>query len=281
VSINIQGKGFTGWCTVKRGKNDILTDLRTLLRYHGAIGIRHYPRSEAVGSFLAVLPRSAGKLQPDRKGGVPVVSRGRSTRQKDLVAVGRSPVTIAEIGAEVATCQACELHKKRIYPVAGRGPEKVRLLIVGDWLSADERGNLPPGHLFGVEQDQMLGRMLLAINLSATEVFITNVIKCAVPASCQPQATHVRSCFSFLRRQISVLDPELIITMGSVAARAVLAKSQPLSQLRGRFYDYVLEENRTIPVIATYHPSYLLQNPEMKQATWLDLQLLAKKLDLL
>lgn len=266
---------------MKKGETEILTNLRSLLGYHDCIGIRHYPRSEAVGSFLDVLPRQAGELQSDRRGGVPVVPREQPTRKKGVVAVAKSPVTITEIAAEVSTCQACGLHKQRIYPVAGRGPEKVRLLIVGDWLSADEKGDLPAGHLFGVEQDRMLGRMLEAIKLSATEVFITNVIKCAVPGSCQPQATHVQSCFSFLRRQISALLPELIVTMGSVAARAVLDKPQPLSQLRGRFHDYVLEENKTIPVIATYHPSYLLQNPEMKQATWIDLQLLAKRLTLL
>jgi DNA polymerase len=68
--------------------------------------------------------------------------------------------------------------------------------------------------------------------------------------------------------------------MGTVAARAVLERSQPLSRLRGRFHAYEVAEDRTIPVIATYHPTYLLQNPEMKQATWADLQLLAKKMGL-
>jgi len=275
-----KGKGVEIWCIVKKAETDILTHLRSLLRYHERIGIRHYPRVEEIASFLKVVPQRAGKRQSESRGGVDVEPRSRPSQKKGVPVIVKSPISIAEIGEEVATCQACELHKQRIYPVAGRGPEKVRLLIVGDWLSADERGDLPPSHLFGVEQDQMLGRMLLAINLSATEVFITNVIKCAVPRSCQPQATHVQSCFSFLRRQISTLLPELILTMGSVAARAVLEKSQPLSQLRGRFHDYVLEETRTLPVIATYHPSYLLQNPEMKQATWIDLQLLAKRLAL-
>jgi DNA polymerase len=122
--------------------------------------------------------------------------------------------------------------------------------------------------------------MLLAINLSADDVFITNVIKCAVPGTCQPQATHVQSCVSFLRRQIVALHPEIICTMGTVAARAVLERSQPLSRLRGQFHEYEVEKGETIPVIATYHPSYLLQNPEMKQATWADLQLLAKRMGL-
>jgi DNA polymerase len=126
----------------------------------------------------------------------------------------------------------------------------------------------------------MLARMLAAINLPVAEVFITNVIKCAVPATCQPQAGHVQSCVSYLRRQIAALAPELICTMGMVAARVIVEKSQPLSRLRGRFHDYEVTPGVRIPVLTTYHPSYLLQNPEMKAATWTDLQLLAKQLGL-
>ena len=85
----------------------------------------------------------------------------------------------------------------------------------------------------------------------------------------------------YLRRQIVALRPEVICTMGMVTARAVLQKSQPLSKLRGQFHEYMVEKEWTIPVIATYHPTYLLQNPEMKQATWTDLQLLAKRMGLM
>ncbi len=258
-------------------KNDLLEGLQSLLRYHCSIGISHYPRNESVESFLRVLPKVAERVDiaPQKT----VVAK-HLPPQKNTAEFTRSPVKLADIATEVATCRACDLHKQRIYPVAGRGADKIRLLIVGDWLSADEREGLPPGHLFGVLQDQMLSRMLLAINLSAKDVFITNVIKCAVPATCQPQAVHVQSCVSFLRRQIVALLPELICTMGTVAARAVLEKSQPLSRLRREFHDYQVGPNKTIPVIATYHPTYLLQNPEMKQATWADLQLLAKRMGL-
>jgi DNA polymerase len=257
--------------------NDILTGLQSLLRYHGSIGISHYPRNEEVESFLRVVPQVIEKadIVPGE-----IVGAVQPSPRKIIPSITRSPVKISDIRAEVAACHACTLHKQRLYPVAGRGPDKVRLLIVGDWLSADTKGDLPPGHLFGVLQDEMLGRMLKAINLSASDVYITNVIKCAVPGSCQPQATHVQSCVSYLRRQILALLPEVICTMGMVAARAVLQRSQPLSRLRGQFHEYEVEKEKTIPVIPTYHPTYLLQNPEMKQATWADLQLLAKKMGL-
>lgn len=256
-------------------RKDLLTGLQSLLRYHNSIGISDYPRNDGVESFLRVVSQRAEIGAQRKLPGAPPVAAKRNVQNT------QSPVSIADIGAEIVSCHACELHKQRIYPVPGHGPEKIRLLIVGDWLSAGESGTLPPGHLFGVEQDRMLRKMLIAINLSADEVFITNVIKCAVPGSCQPQATHVESCVSFLRRQIVALAPQMICTMGIVAARAVLDMAQPLSRLRGRFHAYEVEKNNTIPLIATYHPTYLLQNPEMKQATWTDLQLLAKRMGLL
>lgn len=247
----------------------------SLLRYHNSIGLSDYPRNDGIQSFLKVSPQLVEIAAPKKTIGAPPVSRPRSAPSI------RSSVKVADIEAEIVSCHACELHKQRIYPVAGRGPDKIRLLIVGDWLSADTRGELPPGHLFGVQQDEMLSKMLVAINLSADDVFITNVIKCAVPETCQPQAAHVQSCMSFLRRQIVTLAPEIICAMGMVAVRAILEKSQPLSRLRGQFHDYAVDKDTKIPVIATYHPSYLLQNPEMKQATWVDLQLLARKMGLL
>jgi uracil-DNA glycosylase family 4 len=263
---------------VNSEKSDIITGLQALLRYHDAIGINHYPRNEATESFLRHLPQVAVRTDSSQVKDAEAV---RPSPQENKSPITRSLVSMADIGVEVASCHACELHKQRIYPVAGRGPDKIRLLIVGDWLSADAIGSLPPGHLFGVMQDQMLSKMLKAINLSASDVFITNVIKCAIPGSCQPLATHVQSCVSYLRRQILGLLPEVICTMGMVAARAVLQRSQPLSRLRGQFHEYEVDKEKTIPVIPTYHPSYLLQNPEMKQATWADLQLLAKRMGLM
>ncbi len=256
-------------------KNELLTGLKSLLRYHQISGIDSYPKDAGSEAFLRFQPGPSGQS-------LPVIETESVRRQERGGRSGRmaekSPLSLAEIAEEVVACHACDLHKQRLYPVVGRGPEKVRLLLVGDWLASDEQGQLPPGHLFGVEQDLMLARMLAAIQLQASSVFITNVIKCAVPAGCQPQAEHVQSCVSFLRRQIAVLLPEMICTMGMVAARAVLEKSLPLSRLRGRLHEYEVSRDVKIPVVTTYHPTYLLQNSEMKSATWADLQLLAKEL---
>lgn len=265
---------------MKTDRKTFLSGLKSLIGYHEALGLGPYPLNKDVQSFLDVTPTPAKEVQT--AAAVPARGVVRDQSHAGLKAVPPQPsaLALAEIAEEVISCRACDLHRQRIYPVVGRGPEKVRLLIIGDWLSGDEQGRLEPGHLFGVEQDRMLARMLAAINLPVDEVFIANVIKCAVSATCQPQADHVQSCVSYLRRQIAALSPQLICTMGMVAARVIVEKSLPLSKLRGRFHDYEVAPGVRIPVLTTYHPGYLLQNPEMKAATWADLQVLARQLGL-
>jgi uracil-DNA glycosylase family 4 len=261
---------------VIRERAGFVAAVKSLLSYHQQLGIQRYPRIDSIESFLDRASRSQTKSVLDQ---VPAL---RPKVEPSRVAEpAKSPVTPVEIAEEVAACHACELHMKRIYPVAGRGADRVRLLIVGDWLALEADGSHEAGHLFGVEQDLMLSRMLAAIQLPPEDVFVTNVIKCAIPSTEQPQASHVESCVSYLRRQILALMPEIICTMGMIAARALLERRQPLSRLRGIFHDYEVAGKVKIPVLTTYHPTYLLQNPEMKQATWADLQLLAKRLGLM
>ena len=125
----------------------------------------------------------------------------------------------------------------------------------------------------------MLARMLTAIGLTGDEVFVTNVIKCGLAKDCQPAAEHIRICLSFLQRQIVLIQPQIVLAMGMVATKALLDRPESLSQLRGKILDFTASDGRAIPLLATFHPSYLLQNPEMKKATWTDLQILAKWLN--
>ena len=262
---------------LKMDRAGFLGHLKSVLHFCEALGIQSLPKNEAVASFLQTQP--AAPSEQDLSNKCPAGLSEKSVHPVGLTEV-EPLLNLSDISAEVASCNACELHTQRLYPVSGRGEKNVRLMIIGDWLSQESDGSLPPGHVFGVQQDLMLGKMLTAINLLPTEVYITNVIKCAIPSSIQPQASHVQSCLSFLRRQIVVLNPEIICTMGMIAARAVLNQSQSLSQSRGRFHEYDIGNGRHIPVLTTYHPTYLLRNSEMKTATWSDLQFLARRMGL-
>jgi uracil-DNA glycosylase family 4 len=173
------------------------------------------------------------------------------------------------------------LHQWRLFSILGKEERKTKLLIVGDWLEVPAGSETKRESKFGEEEDQMLARMLTAINLSPHQVYVTNCIKCAVSADAQPKTEHVLRCFSHLQREIKAIKPEFICAMGVIPARCLLQKSQSLSHLRGKFHEYRVAENWTIPLLATYHPKFLLQNPEMKKAAWADLQLLAKKMGLM
>ncbi len=258
----------------------IIRDVCGVLRYHRSAGIDSYPRTEAMTALLRLRPGlpSAGRAiaQP-----APAADSGKAGKQKtggqrELEVEDRA--SLADVRGEVEVCTACGLSQHRVVPVAGEGDGRARLLVVGDWLALEGSGPVPAGCLFGVEQDRMLGKMLEAIKLPPAEVFVTNVIKCGVPADCQPRAEHVHACLSFLQRQIMAVNPEAILCMGLIATRALLDRREPLSSLRGQVHNYLTPDKRQIPLIATYHPSFLLQNPEMKKATWFDLQLLARQI---
>lgn len=261
-------------------KRTLLNEIRSVLQYHQHLGVQGYPLDGLVEQFLALEPAEIVAKPHQRS--VPAVDENRPLSKKDQQVARQNVGIVArqellhDLQREVESCSACELHKHRVHPVAGKGRCNARLMIVGDLLSVDAESGEP--HLFGLQQDQMMAKMLDAIHLAPQQVFISNIIKCGIPASIQPRANHVQTCSSYLQRQIRLVRPEMICTMGSIAAKTLLEKSHSLSRMRKVFHDLQLEDGHTLQVVCTYHPSYLLQNPEMKMATWEDLQMLARRL---
>jgi len=265
----------------------LLREVHGLLSYHRLSGIECYPGTAEIRELLR-LKAGVAAAEGGMRQRSPLVTGNAEKTVRPVEPPKRQPESLQplqvgsvhDIGDEVMVCTACALAEKRLVPVAGGGAAKAKLLIVGDWLALPAGQNPVAGCIFGIEQDRMLGKMLEAIRLPKTDVFVTNVIKCGIAESCQPQAEHVHACVSFLHRQIVSLQPEVILSMGLIATRALLHRREPLSKLRGHLHLCNGPNDRKIPLIATYHPTFLLQNPEMKKATWYDLQLLAKQLGL-
>jgi len=251
---------------------DFLQLVQSLLLYHQTLGIDGYPAGAGPLRLLEAADvssrPSAALMEPSRTGAVP--AEGSPPELTRLI--------INDIVDEVSSCTSCILHTKRLLSVPGAGSEQPRLLIVGGWLVGEEGAKIPQECVLGPAEDGMISRMLAAMMLPPEKAFITNVIKCAIPGTCQPTTENIHTCFSFLLRQIIALDPEIICTMGIVATRALLKKSLPLSQLRGKFYPFAVSDQKSVPVIPTYHPTFLLKNPAFKKATWEDLQSIAKLL---
>ncbi len=253
-------------------------NIRSLLCYHRGIGIVSYPLKTEISLFLEIEPDQVnhGTAGMGKVSEAVIPGKDPDPEQEANRPAARN--SLVELKNEIAICRSCDLCRDRIRSVPGQGTEKSRLMVVGDWLAAVDGDHLEAGLVFGVEQDRMLSRMFSAINVSFEDVYVTNVIKCAIPESCHPLATHVRCCLPFLRRQIDAVQPDILCIMGGVAAKAILDQTRSLSQLRGKFHEYRTEGGLAVPALVTYHPSFLLENPEMKKATWEDLQLLAKRL---
>jgi DNA polymerase len=169
-----------------------------------------------------------------------------------------------ELRQAVAQCQACGLCKGRRNTVFGVGDRHAHWLIVGE--APGENEDLQ-GEPFVGSAGKLLDNMLKALQLSRRErVYIANVLKCRPPANRNPLPEEVVQCEQFLRRQIELLQPRIILAMGRFAVHTLLGSSDPIGKLRGRIHRY-----QAIPVVVTYHPAYLLRNPADKARSWDDL----------
>jgi uracil-DNA glycosylase len=173
----------------------------------------------------------------------------------------------------VEACTACELYKTRNRPVFGTGSRSATWMFIGEAPGADEDAQ---GEPFVGRAGKLLTNMLLAIELHRESVYIANILKCRPPSNRTPQPHEVHGCTPFLTQQIALIKPAIIVALGAVAARFLLNTEVEIGKLRGQRFTYA---NTGIPLIATYHPAYLLRNPVAKSKSWQDLQLACRIID--
>jgi len=170
------------------------------------------------------------------------------------------------LAAAVHGCRRCELCEGRTQAVFGVGDRRARLMIVGEAPGAEEDRQ---GEPFVGRAGRLLNAMLRAVGLDRERVFIANILKCRPPGNRDPQPAEVAQCMPYLRRQIELISPALILCVGRIAAQNLLATDTPIGRLRGSLHR--LETG--VPVIVTYHPAYLLRSPGEKRKAWEDLKL--------
>jgi len=174
-----------------------------------------------------------------------------------------------ELKQAVPACTACSLHKTRTQTVFGVGDENADWMLIGEAPGAEEDRLGDP---FVGQAGKLLDNMLAAIDLKRGEnVYIANVLKCRPPGNRNPEPHEVEKCTPFLKRQIALIQPKLIIARGRFAAQTLLASDATIASMRGRVFRY-----EGVPLIVTYHPAYLLRNLPDKAKAWADL-LFAKK----
>ncbi|CAM4049726.1 uracil-DNA glycosylase [Bordetella tumulicola] len=174
---------------------------------------------------------------------------------------------------QVQQCTSCGLCQGRRHAVFGMGARPARWMVVGEAPGEQEdRQGLP----FVGRSGQLLDAMLSAVGMSREkDVFIANVIKCRPPGNRNPKPEEIAACSPYLKRQIELIQPERILVLGRFAAQTLLGTDATIGNLRGRQHALTTDDGRSIPVIVSYHPAYLLRSPTEKARAWQDLRLAA------
>lgn len=178
--------------------------------------------------------------------------------------------SLEQIRTELGDCTRCGLHTQRRNVVFGVGNPSADLMFIGEGPGYDEDVQ---GEPFVGKAGQLLNKIIQAIDMKRDDVYIANVVKCRPPGNRDPEPDEVATCRPFLERQIRSIQPVVICTLGRVAIQALLSTEKPLRVLRGE----VIEFGDTL-LVPTYHPAYLLRNPEKKRDCWEDMKLVRRLL---
>jgi uracil-DNA glycosylase family 4 len=179
-------------------------------------------------------------------------------------------LSLVELESVAKQCTECRLHRGRTQVVFGVGNPQAELMFVGEAPGRDEDLQ---GEPFVGRAGQLLTRIIEAIGMQRQDVYIANVIKCRPPNNRNPEADEISHCEPYLIRQIALVKPRLIVALGTFAAQTLLKTKLPISQLRGRFHIY-----QGVRVMPTFHPAFLLRNPDRKRAVWEDMQAVQREL---
>jgi DNA polymerase len=253
--------------------------LQSWLRYYEDLGIRAFYRDRAPQQLSTEAGLSMTK-QKERKAGAVVAAAGgpdapAQTAAPKLQLTGRGPSlfevaervkgdSLERICGDLAGCTRCKLHQRRTKIVFGVGNPHAELVFVGEGPGHDEDLQGVP---FVGRAGQLLNQMIQAMGLSRDQVYIANVVKCRPPENRTPEKDEIATCMPFLFRQLTEINPKVVVCLGSVASQALLNTNKSISHFRGQWFDF-----RGAKLMATYHPAYLLRNPHAKPEVWADLK---------
>lgn len=215
----------------------------------------------------AAAPSDAGALPPIPGTGIVVGSAMRDLLPGPLASLS----SLDDVARHVAACRGCTLHSTAKNPVPGEGNPHAGFVCVGE---APGQTEDELGRPFVGRAGDLLTKILEAIQLRREDVFICNVLKHRPPGNRNPAPDEIRACSPYLMRQLELLQPKVILALGTFASQTLLQTTQPIGKLRGLVHRF-----HGVPLIVTYHPAALLRNPAWKRPTWEDVQLARRIFD--
>ena len=267
--------------------------LAARIRYYNEMGIYDFyrrpvsaPESEPVAPVATEIQLESRKEMSPRRAAVPAAVEENMFEviaAKPEQGVGDPAKALKLVREDLGDCTRCPLHKQgRKQIVFGVGNPAAELMFVGEGPGADEDEQ---GEPFVGRAGQLLNNMIKAMGLQRRQVYIANVVKCRPPGNRTPEREECETCSPFLMRQIAVIKPKVVVALGAVAAKTLLAMSSSMAQLRGRFYDFKPSGVRSndpnwqgCKLAVTYHPAFLLRDPRQKGEAWKDLQMVMREL---
>ncbi len=235
-------------------------DIKSLLAFYQALGYENLPLTVRVaekGPQHSMPTKDTDTIMPAR----PVVQAGDKAAQ------------LRELREYVGDCQRCKLSKQRKNIVFGAGNPEARLMFVGEAPGKEEDLQGLP---FVGDAGMLLTRLIEKMGLKRDDVYIANIIKCRPPMNRDPEEDEVATCREFIEKQIAIIRPAVIMTLGRIALQSLMNSPRlKITSARGHFLDY-----QGIPVMPTFHPAYLLRNPQDKMLTWSDAQKVLARLGL-
>jgi uracil-DNA glycosylase len=273
--------------------------LRGWLEWYRDMGAAALVGEQAADRFgseqAAPAPRPAGRSTAgspgpgDRPLVAPPAGRAAATRPavepalQTAAAVAQSAreiaaacASLADLEAALAAFDGCGLKETALSLCFADGNPEARVMLIGEAPGAEEDRQGKP---FVGASGKLLDRMLATIGLDRRSVYITNVIYWRPPGNRAPTQAEIAACQPFLERQIALLQPDLIVFVGGIAARALLGVSEGVTKLRGRRFTYVTPDGASIPAMVMFHPAYLLRQPAQKRLAWRDLLAIRSQID--
>ncbi|HEX8948667.1 MAG TPA: uracil-DNA glycosylase [Dissulfurispiraceae bacterium] len=227
-------------------------DIKTVLEFYDALGFEKLP------------------LPPMRKKGRPAATKLPGPAIPKFAAPEIKEAALGAVREEIGDCKRCKLSKGRTAIVFGEGNPDAELMFIGEGPGREEDLQ---GRPFVGDAGKLLDRLIEKMGFRREEVYIGNIVKCRPPMNRDPEEDEVASCIPFIQKQIGVIAPKVIVSLGRISAHTLTGTSIPISKLRGTFYEY-----RGIPLMPTFHPAYLLRNPNAKWDVWRDMQKVLEKL---
>jgi DNA polymerase len=248
-------------------KEHLLDQIEERLKFLHELGVDSLSK-DWLGSVKGI---RKSRLHGEKNQRAPEKSEAEEQEKIERAEKGKASFqSLIDLRNDIGDCTRCKLHMGRTHIVFGAGNPQADLIFIGEAPGVDEDIQGLP---FVGRAGQLLTRIIKAIDMEREDVYIANIIKCRPPQNRSPQPDEIETCVPFLFRQIEIIQPKIIIALGSFAAQRILNTKLPITSLRGRFMKF-----KDIRVMPTFHPAYLLRNMNKKREVWEDMKLVRDEL---